>query len=144
MTNLVDRTDVVLDESTALHYLAIEGAWQQFFENPLFGRYLIELNTQFYPHNIYLEALMSVGFIGALPFYWHLGLSVRAAAGLIRMRNQITAVKVLCFLFFGNCIAAGISGSIWGAPGFWILSFALIALWYGTPGHAAAQSLKEN
>lgn len=144
LTDLIDRTDVVLDESTALHYLAVEGAWQQFFENPLFGRYLIELKTQFYPHNIYLEALMSVGFIGALPFYWHLGLSVRAAAGLIRMHNQITAVKVLCFLFFGNCVAAGISGSIWGAPSFWILSFALIALWYGTPWHTSVQTLKEN
>jgi hypothetical protein len=143
-TSMIERTDVVLDESTALHYLAAEGAWQQFLEDPLFGRYLIELNTQFYPHNIYLEALMSVGLIGALPFYWHLGLSVRAAVGLIRMHNQITAVKVLCFLFFGHCIAAGISGSIWGATGFWILSITLIALWYGTPRHAAAQSLKEN
>lgn len=144
LTDMVERTDVVLDNSTALHYLGAKGAWQQFLDDPFFGRYLIELNTHFYPHNIYLEALMSVGFIGALPFFWHFGLSMRAAVGLIRMYNQIKAVKVLCFLFFGHCIAAGISGSIWGATGFWILSFALIALWYGTPGHAPAESLKKN
>jgi O-antigen ligase len=143
LAHLIDSVDLVEDQSTALHLWAAQGAWNQFLDNPFFGRYLIELNTQFYPHNIYLEALMSVGFIGALPFYWHLCLSVRAAAGLVRMHNQITAVKVLCFLFFGHCIAAGISGSIWGTAGFWILSFVLIALWYRPPEHTIAQTLKE-
>lgn len=45
------------------------GAWQQFLDSPLWGDSYLGKIDLYYPHNIYLEILMALGFIGAALFF---------------------------------------------------------------------------
>lgn len=45
-----------------------DAAWNQFLSSPLFGDKIIENEMGYYPHNEYLDVLMSTGLIGAF-FY---------------------------------------------------------------------------
>jgi hypothetical protein len=130
IVGMIERSNIY-DQSTYMHMIASEGAWAQFWEDPLVGRYVIELQTQFYPHNIYVESLMAVGVLGALPFALHMLLAIRAAFGLLRVRNPTVVSTLAVLLFIRECFAAGISGGLWGSSMFWALSFFVIGLWYG-------------
>jgi hypothetical protein len=125
------RIDINTDMSTADRVLLFQGAWSQFLANPFIGRYAVELQFNFYPHNIYLESLMSVGLIGTVPFIIHLGMALRASVGLIRERTNSFTRVFMALLFIRDAIGAAASGAIWGVPGFWISSFLVIAMWYG-------------
>jgi O-antigen ligase len=127
----LNRIDVVEDQSTAGRVLALHGAWDQFWADPAFGRYAIELQTQFYPHNIYLESLMAVGLLGTVPFAVHCAMAARAAIGLIREKAASFTRVFIALLFIRDAIGAAASGSLWGATAFWITSFLVIAMWYG-------------
>ncbi len=136
-----DKLDIILkglarlnsgdDQSASLHFIAWQGAWEQFLADFAFGRYAIELFTNFYPHNIFLESLMAVGFIGSLPFAIHIVLATLAAASIIRSRQFPIAVTFIAVLFFRDAIAAAGAGSLWGATGFWITSILVIVIWHG-------------
>jgi O-antigen ligase len=131
VTEALNRIDVHEDRSTAERALFLEGAWNQFLENPILGRYAVELQLNFYPHNIYLEALMAVGLVGAVPLFLHVGMALRAAVGLIREPEGSFARSFVALLFIRDAIGAAASGSLWGNTGFWITSFLVIAMWYG-------------
>lgn len=92
-------------------------AWQQFLENPIFGDKIINDYDQYYPHNIYLEVLQSVGIVGAIPFF----------AGLIMSFFKLMRQKkdALPYVIIPNIIAGLFSGSLYSNVGFWI-SIALI------------------
>ena len=124
-------TDLNLDDSTFVHYQGITGAWKQFTDDIFFGRYAIEMVTGFYPHNIFLEAPMSVGLLGAIPFFIHLGFATLASIGIVRSRDSSLVAKFLALTFVRESIVNSFAGSIWGATSFWISSFMVIALWYG-------------
>lgn len=126
----LSRTDLNSDMSNQLRVIAFTGAWDQFVDHFLIGRYVVEMQTGYYPHNIYLESLMSVGLIGSIPFAMHIILAVRAAAGIIRDKNSTIWATFTAVLFFREALGNFVSGSIWGAPGFWITSFLAIAVWY--------------
>lgn len=128
----IERININTDASTAIRYSSFSGAWQQFMDNPVFGRYILESFTGYYPHNIYLESLMAVGFIGAAPFFVHVMLALRASVGLIRRSNSSVIHVFMALLFIRDAIGAAASGAIWGVPGFWIASFLSIAFWYGS------------
>lgn len=127
----LERIDVNQDTSTAMRALAFTGALEQFLADPIFGRYAVELRTNFYPHNIYLESLMSVGLVGTVPFIVHFGMALRAAIGLIRERPPSFTRVFVALLFIRDAIGTAASGAIWGVPGFWITSFLVIVMWYG-------------
>lgn len=121
------------DESTTGRIIAFHGAWRQFQEDPLLGRYVIEQVVQYYPHNIYLEVLMAVGLVGAVPFFGHVVLALRGAIGLIRMREGSATATFIALLFIRDAIGSAGSGGVWGVSGFWLSSFLVIAMWYGRP-----------
>lgn len=127
----LSRMDVHTDMSTASRAMSFQGAWDQFLENPLLGRYAVELGSNYYPHNIYLESLMSVGLVGTVPFAIHLALASRAAWGLLREREASLSRVFIALLFIRDAVGAGASGALWGVPGFWISSVLVIAMWYG-------------
>lgn len=127
----LNRIDADRDMSTAMRAMSFHGAWRQFLDDPFLGRYAIELSTSFYPHNIYLESLMSVGLIGTVPFAVHLAMAGRAAIGILRERDRSFTRVFVALLFIRDAIGAAASGSLWGAPGFWITSFLVIVMWYG-------------
>jgi len=129
----LQRIDIYNDASTHGRYISFYGAWEQFNDNFAFGQYAVERTTGYYPHNIYLESLMAVGFIGTIPFAIHLMLAIRAAAGIIRTHRFSIAPVLVSILFFREAIASMASGSLWGNTGFWITSILVIVFWYGQP-----------
>lgn len=127
----LSRTDLNSDMSNQMRVIAFSGAWNQFLDHFIVGRYVVELQTGYYPHNIYLESLMSVGILGSLPFLLHIWLTCCAAVGIIRDRNATVWATFAAVMFFREAFAGFVSGSVWGATGFWIASFVTIAVWYG-------------
>ncbi|RVB80571.1 MULTISPECIES: O-antigen ligase family protein [unclassified Mesorhizobium] len=127
----LNKIDADTDMSTAGRVMAFRGAWEQFLADPIFGRYAIELLTAYYPHNIYLESLMSVGLLGTVPLTLHCLISLRAAIGLLREKQAGFAGVFIALLFIRDAVGAAGSGAIWGASGFWITSFLVVSMWYG-------------
>lgn len=125
----LSRINVDSDLSTAGRAAAFQGAWDQFLENPFFGRYVVERLTGFYPHNIYIEALMSVGLVGAVPFTIHVVMAFRSAIGLIRNSEGSFAGVFVSLLFVRDAVGAAASGGIWSVSGFWISSFLVVVMW---------------
>ncbi|TIO29571.1 O-antigen ligase family protein [Mesorhizobium sp.] len=130
----LQQIDPDVDRSTMGRALFYAGAWRQFLDDPLFGRYAIEMQMNFYPHNIYLESLMSVGAIGSLPFAAHIILALRSAVGIIRAGKFPLAAVLTAVLFIREAIASLASGSLWGNSGFWVTSALTISFWYGFQG----------
>jgi O-antigen ligase len=136
--------DVDSDQSTKIRSQLYAGAWRQFQENFLIGRYAVEMQFNFYPHNIYLESLMSVGAIGSLPFVAHIVLALRSAVGIIRSGKFPLAAVLTAVIFIREAIAGMASGSLWGHSGFWVTSALTISFWYGYQGFLAKTRNSEN
>ncbi|MER8834699.1 O-antigen ligase family protein [Mesorhizobium sp. M0909] len=146
-TSGVELIDVVIarlqtisvdaDQSTMIRSQLFAGAWRQFLEDPVFGRYAVEMQFKFYPHNIYLESLMSVGIIGSLPFAAHIILALRSTAGIIRSGKFPLAAVLTAVLFLREAIAGMASGGLWGNSIFWVTSALTISFWYGYQGFLA-------
>ncbi|MER8991566.1 O-antigen ligase family protein [Mesorhizobium sp. M0678] len=146
-TSGVDLIDVVIarlqtinvdaDQSTMVRSQLYAGAWRQFLENPVFGRYVVEMRFNFYPHNIYLESLMAMGALGSLPFAAHIVLALRSTVGIIRSGKFPLAAVLAAVLFIREVIAGMASGSLWGNSLFWVTSALTISFWYGYQGFLA-------
>ncbi|MDB5569819.1 MAG: hypothetical protein JWN93_1002 [Hyphomicrobiales bacterium] len=132
----LNRIDTKTDASTMARVMTFNGAWNQFVRDPVFGRHAIELQAQFYPHNIYLESLMAVGLFGSWFLALHVWFAMRAAVGFVREREPSFARIFISLLFVRDAVGSGISGGLWGASGFWITSVVLIALRYGPKAKA--------
>ncbi|MER8974427.1 O-antigen ligase family protein [Mesorhizobium sp. M0800] len=129
--------NVDADQSTMIRSQLYAGAWRQFQEDPLFGRYAVEMQFNFYPHNIYLESLMSVGAFGSLPFAAHIILALRSTVGIIRSGKFPLAAVLAAVIFIREAIAGLASGSLWGNSVFWVTSALTISFWYGYQGFLA-------
>lgn len=129
--------NVDADRSTMIRSQLFAGAWRQFLENPVIGRYAVEMQFNFYPHNIYLESLMSVGALGSLPFAAHIILALRSTVGIIRAGKFPLAAVLAAVLFIREAIAGMASGSLWGNSLFWVTSALTISFWYGYQGFLA-------
>ncbi|MGV6816541.1 MAG: O-antigen ligase family protein [Thiotrichales bacterium] len=120
----------VSDASTMERLISWRGAWDQFLENPTFGKYFFELTYRTYPHNIYLESLMSVGIGGSVFLFSHVLVAYIAAISIIRKNRFSVWAVFMSVLFIRESIAAASAGSLWGSSGFWISSFLVISLWF--------------
>ncbi|RWK55784.1 MAG: O-antigen ligase domain-containing protein [Mesorhizobium sp.] len=129
--------DVDADQSTMARSQLFSGAWRQFLENPVIGRYAVEMQFNFYPHNIYLESLMAVGALGSLPLAAHIVLALRSTVGIIRSGKFPLAAVLAAVLFIREAIAGMASGSLWGNSLFWVTSALTISFWYGYQGFLA-------
>ncbi|RWC46539.1 O-antigen ligase family protein [Mesorhizobium sp.] len=135
--------NVDADQSTMIRSQLFAGAWSQFLESPVFGRYAVEMRFNFYPHNIYLESLMAVGALGSLPFAAHIALALRSTVGIIRSGKFPLAAVLAAVLFIREAIAGLASGSLWGNSLFWVTSALTISFWYGYQGFLAKNRTPE-
>ena len=119
------------DLSANIRRDAALGGVNQFFDHPLFGRYIIELSTTYYVHNMYLESLMAVGLMGTMFLILHLVFAYRAAFGLIRSANTPFVARFSSVLMIFMSIMAASSGAVYLAVEFWVTSFLVITCWYG-------------
>lgn len=93
-------------------------AWTQFLENPILGDQFLENYLNYYPHNIYLEALMATGLIGGSIFFAIIGYT------LINITLEYFNKDVLIIfslLLLTALLANFTSGSLFAGSTLWIL-----------------------
>ncbi|NCA77650.1 MAG: hypothetical protein EOM90_15055 [Alphaproteobacteria bacterium] len=127
---LVNRLDKALDENkdrnTTFRIDAWESAWHQFTINPVFGDSIINDVGYFYSHNIFMDALMSVGIVGTIPFLVWFFLSFWYFIRLPAYRKR--ELSVLFVAYLAALLLSMTSGGIFTVPEVWILSAAVIGL----------------
>ncbi len=109
-------------------------AFDQFYNNPIVGDQYVTTYDSFYPHNIYLEVLMSLGVVGGVVFLMlHLELIKKAI--LIFKKHyflyfSLLLVVVMCFL------SATTSGGMALNPGIWAITALFVSVNYKRPQRA--------
>jgi O-antigen ligase len=97
--------------------------FQQFSQSPVFGDALVLHASNNYPHNIFVEILISTGVFGMLVFLSLVGLKFRDLVRVLRFENRFWVVSLAILAFF----SANFSGNITNQAGLG-LSFGLITL----------------
>jgi O-antigen ligase len=90
-------------------------AIDQFLSSPIFGS-SIGMEKYFYPHNIFIEVLMSTGLIGFLPFALLIIYSFHKSFLIIKHRPEFIWITVL---FWQGFILQLFSGALYTAVFFW-------------------------
>jgi len=103
-------------------------AWEQFLESPLIGDRVFEPTLMHYPHNLFLEALISLGLLGTALLLFHLALSAKSVARLLGDPHSSVMERFVALLATKQFIAAQFSGAIWGHTTLWIASACAITL----------------
>lgn len=128
---IIDRFTAIStgnDLSSTYRLISFNGAWNQFLQNPLFGNAIEEKITNYYPHNVVLEALMATGLIGGIPFIGLLFLALHAAWKFLSRATSETWIGLLTIQYI---FAAQFSGSVVQAGPMWMM-IALSTTHYAT------------
>lgn len=123
------------DPAALMRLKSFGGAWAQFLENPILGSGLEERSTQFYPHNIFLEAFMATGALGGLALMAGIFLMIGRSYALIRQKHPLSWSAVLYIQYLS---AAQFSGAIYNISAFWTLAGLVIATTSRAPTKANA------
>jgi len=102
-------------------------AWEQFLSSPIIGDSILENFTNYYPHNLILELLMSTGVIGFTVMSIILSSIFIRGLDLIKMGEQWMEEQLM-FIFFALIIFFSMfSGGLFIAPYWWaIIGYMLI------------------
>ncbi len=94
-------------------------AWNQFLSSPIIGDQIVTTYDYFYPHNIYLEVIMSLGILGGIVFIIILYHIYRKQRSFIHTRNLYGQFLFVIVLYV---LMDGIFGqSLWGSPYNWVM-----------------------
>jgi O-antigen ligase len=113
------------DGESSIRVELTEGALSQFAAHPIVGDAIVERDSLYYPHNIFVESLMAAGLIGFVLLTIVVGACVRAAWRLIRASH---AVRWVGLLYMQYLLASMFSGSLFLDGQFWALSVAVLAI----------------
>lgn len=94
-----------------------EAAINQFIENPLLGDKYLNNFDNYYPHNVYLEVLMSTGVVGGAFFFAGLSLVIVRIVGVFNRKDLFRFVFFLIALSI--LLFRVTSGALHQAPDFW-------------------------
>lgn len=114
---------VAEDESTAERVVMLRAAWEQFASHPWLGDQLVERAYRSYPHNMFLEAGMSLGIAGVVCL---LGFSLTALAAALRNYRAGWEYAWLGLLLIVYLVASVISGALIFLSQFWALAIAAL------------------
>jgi O-antigen ligase len=107
-------------------------AWRasldQFWEAPLFGDRVFEPTLLHYPHNIFVESLISLGILGTLILFAHLALTTHSCFRLLFNPHSTILGRFISLLTLKEFVQVQFSGAIWGNITFWIASACVITL----------------
>lgn len=125
----VSRINSMLSGSKDLSIIerrnTISGAFRQFKESPIVGSSIEEHESGFYPHNIFVEGLLSTGMLGGVPLILLILLTLSKAFTLVRRYPSLSFIPLL---FVQYSIGAMFSGSLWSNTIFWNLLGAVLGL----------------
>lgn len=139
LTRLTDLADNLssADGEREIRSYQWESAIDMFVSNPIIGDRYLERYVGFYPHNVYLEVLMSTGVVGAIPFFAMLSFSFFYFIRCIKSRNSRL---VLFFPLFAIFMWMFTSGSIFEGVALW----TFISFWIGMNGSYAMREVNLN
>ena len=116
-----------LTEENTLDRLSRQaGAFNAFMESPLFGASLEEPTYGGYPHNMFIEALMSTGIISAALLFILLSMTFTYA---VRLYVEVKGYGWASVLFIQYLVASQFSGSIYTVNYLWITNGLVIAIY---------------
>ena len=98
-------------------------ALQAFVDHPFFGAGINVAQVGFYPHNVTLEAFLSVGILGGLLFFVIQLLTVILAWKICRARKDLLWISLLVVQYM---VAAQFSGALYASPPFWAVIGILV------------------
>jgi O-antigen ligase len=95
---------------------SFSGAVEQFLDSPIFGDSIEEKITEFYPHNVILEAFMATGLLGGLAFLWFMAMAFRASMNIMKMNVANAWIAIIFLQYF---VGAQFSGAIYISTIMW-------------------------
>jgi len=121
-SNIVDRftsiqSDIEEGSTSAIRLSLWREGLEQFMNNPFFGNSLEVDKYQFYPHNLFIEVLLSTGLIGFIPFTLLLFRGFKATINIFRNYPQYAWIGVL---FLQSFMQNMFSGALYAASWFWL------------------------
>lgn len=99
-------------------------ALQQFLASPLTGSAYVELVSGYYPHNIILDAAMSLGVIGLFLMLW-----ILVSGGIAAVKHMAAGELMLPLLAVQYVLAVQFSGAVVNSAEFWTAFALLLAQW---------------
>ena len=106
-----------------------EDAIQCFVDSPIIGKQFVGTYSNFYPHNVILEILMSLGIVGAITFIFVLLRLVISTKKI--WDGKINYNYFPIFILAGcNFLGAMTTGGIITSPSFWIFITLIIIIPY--------------
>ncbi|ANF51554.1 hypothetical protein A0O34_14035 [Chryseobacterium glaciei] len=100
-----------------------------FINNPWFGgRVLFEDGT--YPHNLFVDVLMSTGVLGMILFIIYFKFVIQNFIKILKNIYKYKERGILAFFFFQYFILIQTSGNIYSSFEFWYFGAAIIGLGY--------------
>lgn len=121
-------SDGVMDDSAMGRVQAWSAAWEQFLAGPLIGDRVFEPVMLRYPHNLFMETLISLGLVGATILVVYLAISLRATIWLLRRPDTPPYVVFVAISFVKDLIQAQFSGAVYTNTTVWVASACTIAL----------------
>lgn len=95
-------------------------------EHPVIGFGLELPNGQGYPHNLFIESFLSLGFCGGILFFAIALYAIMASIKLLAARNM--QLGWIGILFIQYTIGGCFSGALYGSSSFWYLLFTVIGV----------------
>ncbi len=103
-------------------------ALDHFKDSPIFGEYYLipsGIAKGFYPHNFFLEAFMTTGLIGGIPFVLMVMLALIKSFKILRDRHSSGWIVLL---FLQVLVYGMFSSSLYSSQGFWALCFFILSM----------------
>lgn len=116
----IDRftsTGAANDASVLGRIQMFNGALNQFIEHPLTGSALEELTTKYYPHNLLLESLMSLGILGGIMFIYLNIYIILKSKKIMESTPNLRWIFGFHLFFF---VFSFSSGAIWNSTYLWV------------------------
>lgn len=114
------------DLSAMIRIGAYENAISQFVQNPIFGDLSLERVTRFYPHNVFIDILMSLGIMGGVVYAIYIALVFYMSIKVMRLKGIGIIVSLLWLQQFYGLL---FSSSIFQTYFFWAYSISLGAIY---------------
>lgn len=127
-SNLVNRFNDINygggngDNDQDIRLLIWKKSFSQFLDHPLFGSGLVINGIGGYTHEIFIEVLMTTGFLGFIPFIWMVWLAFKKTFYIFRNTPSYSWIGVLFLVSFSQNI---FSGAIYSNSWIWF-SMALL------------------
>jgi O-antigen ligase len=118
-----------MDDSALGRVLAWSASWDQFKETPIFGDKVFEPTQMQYPHNIFIESLISLGISGSIFLIIHIYIMFISIIHIFRNKQSRIDEVIIALLAVKEFVQVQFSGAIWGNAGFWTASAFAIAVW---------------